>query len=210
MKNLRTITVPAEGSVLGVQGDVSVNRVAFVMPRYFRDFDLTEFTARVNYANPNGDANYYESDDIAAEEENTVFTWLLSPDVTSYIGTVSFSVTLYKKTGYIVTQKFNTKVATGKVLEGLEVESYITPEAQKTLVEKVADESTILAKDVLIKQLQNYIDEIKKNDLDISKINGILKILPEDFIDISIDSANLLFESGYTIDASKYWLTPCS
>lgn len=139
-ENLRTITVPTEGSVLGVQGDISVNRVAFVMPRYFRDFDLTEFTARVNYANPNGDANYYESDDIAAEEENTVFTWLLSPDVTSYIGTVSFSVTLYKKTEDVVTQKFNTKVATGKVLEGLEVESYITPEAQKTLVEKISEE----------------------------------------------------------------------
>ena len=139
-ENLRTITVPAEGSVLGVQGDISVNRVAFVMPRYFRDFDLTEFTARVNYANPNGDANYYESDDIAAEEENTVFTWLLSPDVTSYIGTVSFSVTLYKKTEDVVTQKFNTKVATGKVLEGLEVESYITPEAQKTLIEKISEE----------------------------------------------------------------------
>lgn len=36
-ENLRTITVPTEGSVLGVQGDISVNRVAFVMPRYFMD-----------------------------------------------------------------------------------------------------------------------------------------------------------------------------
>lgn len=197
-KNLRTITVPAEGSVLGVQGDISVNRVAFVMPRYFRDFDLTEFTARVNYANPNGDANYYESNDIASEEENMVFTWLLSPDVTSYIGTVSFSVTLYKKTGDVVTQKFNTKVATGKVLEGLEVESYITPEAQKTLVEKISEE----VKESIKESLKTETSEAISTDIE-KKKTAALKQLEEKINENGIELSKNLLDNSSVIENKR-------
>lgn len=57
-EDLRTITIPKNGTVFGVVGDVSVNRVMFVLPRYFRDFDLSQCIARVNYCNPNGDAKY--------------------------------------------------------------------------------------------------------------------------------------------------------
>lgn len=59
---LRTITMPNNGSVFGVSGDIEVNQVEFQMPRYCAGFDMTDFTGRVNYVNPNGDSNYYESE----------------------------------------------------------------------------------------------------------------------------------------------------
>ena len=140
-EDLRTLTIPTKGNVFGVVGDISVNRVMFVLPRYFRGFDLTQCVARVNYCNPNGDANYYEADDLAETEGKTTFTWLMAPDVTSYIGDVKFSIQLYKKdeAGKII-KNFNTKYATGKVLEGYNVEQSVTPERQETLVEKLSKE----------------------------------------------------------------------
>lgn len=95
-KNLRTLTVPNNGAVFGVVGDMSVNRICFSVPRYYSCFDMSEFTPRINYANPNGDANYYEADDMKSIEDTVKFTWLLSPDVTSYMGDVKFSLQLYK------------------------------------------------------------------------------------------------------------------
>lgn len=139
-ENLRTIAIPTNGVVFGVVGDVEVNRVQFVLPRYFRGFDLTEFTARVNYANPNGDANYYEADDIQDTDGNCTFTWLMGSDVTAYIGDVKFSITLYKKEGDTVVHRFGTRPATGRVLEGYSVEETVTPAQQKTLVEKISEE----------------------------------------------------------------------
>lgn len=139
-ENLRTIAIPTNGVVFGVVGDVEVNRVQFVLPRYFRGFDLTEFTARVNYANPNGDANYYEADDITDTDGNCTFTWLMGSDVTAYVGDVTFSITLYKKEGDVVAHRFGTRPATGRVLEGYSVEESVTPAQQKTLVEKISEE----------------------------------------------------------------------
>nr|DAN17498.1 MAG TPA: apolipoprotein [Caudoviricetes sp.] len=135
--NLRTITVPQEGIVFGVVGDVSVNRVCVSLPRYFGGFDMSEFIPRVNYVNPNGDANYYEADDMVKFEDTAKFTWLMSSDVTSYMGDVKFSFKLYKKEGENIIKAFNTMPASGKVREGYDVEKQITPEQQTTLLSKL-------------------------------------------------------------------------
>jgi hypothetical protein len=45
---LRTITMPNNGSVFGVSGDIEVNQVEFQMPRYCAGFDMTDFIGRVN------------------------------------------------------------------------------------------------------------------------------------------------------------------
>ena len=57
--------------MFGVDGDIEVNRVAFVFPRYYSNFDMTEFSARVNYVNANGEANYYEADDMSSDDGDT-------------------------------------------------------------------------------------------------------------------------------------------
>ena len=96
-ENLRTISVPTKGSIFGVVGDIEVNRVKFDLPRYYNGFDMTEFTARVNYVNSNGDMNYYEADDLTGTEERASFTWLMEQIVTAYIGDVKFSVKMYRR-----------------------------------------------------------------------------------------------------------------
>lgn len=137
-ENLRNISIPKKGVVFGVDGDIEVNRVAFVFPRYYSNFDMTEFSARVNYVNANGEANYYEADDMSSDDGDTAtFSWLMTSDVTSYIGEVRFSVLLYKQLDERYVKKFGTRPATGRVLEGLDVESYVTPEQQLTLIEKM-------------------------------------------------------------------------
>lgn len=172
-EDLRTLTIPTNGNVFGVVGDISVNRVMFVLPRYFRGFDLTQCVARVNYCNPNGDANYYEADDLAETEGKATFTWLMAPDVTSYIGDVKFSIQLYKKdeTGKII-KNFNTKYSTGKVLEGYNVEQSVTPEQQETLVEKLSKE----VKDNISESLKTETSEAISAEIEKKKTDALTEM----------------------------------
>lgn len=133
---LRTITMPNNGSVFGVSGDIEVNQVEFQMPRYCAGFDMTDFTGRVNYVNPNGDSNYYESE-ISGTDDTVSFIWLMKPDVTRYSGDVKFSVKLYKKQDGKILKQFNTRSAVGRVLEGFDVIDSVTPEEQETLLHKI-------------------------------------------------------------------------
>lgn len=172
-EDLRTLTIPTNGTVFGVVGDISVNRVMFVLPRYFRGFDLTQCTARVNYCNPNGDANYYEADDLADTEGKATFTWLMAPDVTSYIGDVKFSIQLYKKDeANKIVKNFNTKYSTGKVLEGYNVEQSVTPEQQETLVEKISKE----VKDSISESLKTETLEAISADIEEKKTNALTEM----------------------------------
>lgn len=175
-ENLRNISIPKKGVVFGVDGDIEVNRVAFVFPRYYSNFDMTEFSARVNYVNANGEANYYEADDMSSDDGDTAtFSWLMTSDVTSYIGEVRFSVLLYKQLDERYVKKFGTRPATGRVLEGLNVDSYVTPEQQLTLIEKMEKkfdayvEAKILGVNHDIEDAKNgALDAIEeaKNDVD--------------------------------------------
>lgn len=140
-ENLRVITIPNELAVFGVVGDVEVNRVMFSMPKNYRGFDMSEFSARVNYVNANGDPNYYVADDVAGTEDEVTFTWLMSPDVTAYAGEVKFSIKFYKKQEGSIVKSFNTRPGTGRVLDGLDVEKQVTQEQQQTILEKIEAEA---------------------------------------------------------------------
>lgn len=152
---LRRIIIPDGGDIFGVAGDIRVNRIMFKIPRYCADFDISEFTARINYVNPNGEANYFENTNLMTANNDVVsFVWEMEPDVTSYVGDVKFSVKLYKKEGQKVVKEFNTLAATGHVLEGFSVESAVTPEQQQTLLEKLEAE--------IKEDIDGYIQTVKE------------------------------------------------
>lgn len=154
--NTRKITIPNNGTIFGVVGDIEINRVMFSVPRYYSGFDMKDFVARVNYINPNGELNFYESSDMAETEETVTFTWLMGSDVTKYAGDVKFSIKLYKVSGNTYIKSFNTTTGVGKVLEGLDVEKQITPEQQTTLLGK-------LEADIKM-SIDGYVnDQVKKN-----------------------------------------------
>lgn len=133
-ENMRTVTVPPEGVVLGVTGDKDVNRINFKMVRFYDGLDLSTFQIRINYVNANGDANYYQVTDTAVEEDSILFTWLVSSDAAAYKGTVSFAARLYTVEDTIIKESFNSTVATAEVLEGIIVDEYMPPDAQQDLI----------------------------------------------------------------------------
>ena len=134
---LRNILLPPEGLFLGVYGDIEVNKVLFLFPKYYNSIDMTEFTPIVNYVNANGDANYYECKEVKSSNGIAYFEWNITSDVTSHIGNVVFSVRLIKYDDVKIIKEFNTKPSTGTVLKGLNVDDHITPEIQETLLEKL-------------------------------------------------------------------------
>ena len=126
--DLRIVTIPKDGNIIGVVGDKNTNRVNFRMPRYYNGFDMSEFQVRVNYKNVNQKTSYYEVNDLTtavktetADEDKLLFTWLVDSDVCEAQGNVNFSVRMLKTAddGTII-QEFNTTIATGFVLEGLD------------------------------------------------------------------------------------------
>ena len=134
---LRDILLPPEGLFLGVHGDIEVNKVLFLFPKYYNSIDMTEFTPIVNYVNANGDANYYECKEVKSSNGIAFFEWNITSDVTSHIGNIMFSVRLIKYDNLKIIKEFNTKPSTGTVLEGLNVDDHVTPEIQETLLEKL-------------------------------------------------------------------------
>lgn len=133
---LRELILPSKKLVLGINGDVEVNAVQFQLPLTYRELELKKLTARINYVNPNGDTNYYEST-MESDESNCYFIWPITPDITAYAGHVRFSLTLYQTEGDNILHKFNTRSATGRVYTGFEAEKQVTPEQQQTLLSKL-------------------------------------------------------------------------
>lgn len=133
---LRELILPSEKLVLGINGDVEVNAVQFQFPLTYRELELKKLTPRINYVNPNGDTNYYETV-MESDESNCYLIWPITPDITAYTGHVRFSLTLYQTEGDNILHKFNTRSATGRVYTGFEVEKQVTPEQQQTLLSKL-------------------------------------------------------------------------
>lgn len=189
---LRTITMPNNGSVFGVSGDIEVNQVEFQMPRYCAGSDMTDFTGRVNYVNPNGDSNYYESE-ISGTDDTVSFIWLMKPDVTRYSGDVKFSVKLYKKQDGKILKQFNTRSAVGRVLEGFDVIDSVTPEEQETLLHKIEAE--------IKEEVKVYIDQYAED-----KVSEMTQGLPEAVNSLKEDIGNLQSDFDGIVSTNKI---PC-
>ena len=156
---LRDILLPSEGLFLGVHGDIEVNKVLFLFPKYYNSIDMTEFTPIVNYVNANGDANYYECEEVKSSNGIAYFEWNITSDVTSHIGNVVFSVRLIKYDNLKIIKEFNTKPSTGTVLEGLNVDDHVTPEIQETLLEKLEKKLDLHIKEKL-SDFDNHITNV--------------------------------------------------
>lgn len=119
-ENFRTITVPDDGVVLGVVGDKDVNRVNFMMPRYYNGFDMSTFVTRIMFINARGVKSSYTVTDITVENDHLLFTWLVGEDVAVEAGSVDFSVNMQIKDTSALKQAFNTTIATGTILDSIE------------------------------------------------------------------------------------------
>lgn len=122
--DLRTMQIPDSITLLGVTSDDDVNKIAFQMPKEYSGFDLSTFSARINYMNANGDGDVYVVNDLAVDGDDPSlmnFTWLVGRNACMYQGNTKFIVCLKKfDQDSNVIQEFNTTVYNLPVLEGLE------------------------------------------------------------------------------------------
>ena len=142
----RKITVPDEYKLLGVESDENVERVYFKCPKIVGDgIDLSTLGLRINYQNANSQKDSYPVDDLTVENEFITFSWLLSRKAVAYKGTVKFIVCAVR-TGDdgMVSNEWNTTIASAEVLEGLEVDfSSIPDEEGKDLLESLIAQSQV-------------------------------------------------------------------
>ena len=89
----RTITVPPEYQLLGVENDKRVERLYFQCPKIVGDNqDLSQdYQLFMNYQNANGDPDAYHIDDMEIDGDNITFSWLLEENVTKYKGSIQIA-----------------------------------------------------------------------------------------------------------------------
>lgn len=114
----RVITVPESEKLFGVANDGNTERKHFRCPKVVGDnIDLSTMHLYINYQNANGDKYPYLVEDVQTDGDYITFSWLIGPDVVAYKGQVKFIVCA-KGDGTI--PEWNTTIAEGTVLEGLE------------------------------------------------------------------------------------------
>lgn len=177
--DLRVISIPGKGVVAGVVGDKNINRINFQMSRYYNGFDMSKFTTRVNYINARGNFNYYSVIDLTIEDDLIYFTWLVDSDVVEYAGIVMFAVNMFitDSNGKII-QSFNTSnKGLLNVLEGIQVNEYVTPEEQEDILTRLEADLT--------KYISSGINQIQDEG---SKVK---KSLPADYVKMTEDVTSL-------------------
>lgn len=128
----RTMTIPESVEQLGTQSDEKSERRYFICPKIVGDeLDLSEAKIYVNYQNASGGIDgkdRYPVQDVQVSGDYIFFSWILHRKVTLYEGKVRFSMCATSAdTGD--KREWNTTLAEGTVLEGLEL---VTVEEQET------------------------------------------------------------------------------
>lgn len=144
----RVINIP-DDYVIGVESDEKSDRMYFQCPKIVGDnVDLSKLKLYVNFENANKERDNYFVNDVTVSEGNILFSWLFSRKVTKYKGDVKFIVCA-KKSEDSFTLEWNTTVAKGLSLEGIEVE--------------LSDEEQSIASDYLI-QLEKELSALAETE----------------------------------------------
>ena len=119
----RTIDVGSD-FLLGVETDNDAERVKFQCPKIVGDnLDLSQYHIYIHYQNAKGEKGKYLCEDIEDGGENITFSWLLSQKAVLYKGQTKFLVCAKKTQEDTIV--WNTTLANGNVLEGLDVDEDI-------------------------------------------------------------------------------------
>ena len=157
---LRTISIPSAVKLLGVESDEDVNVIEFEMPRYHGEFDLSEFSVRVNYLNANNEGDIYKVTDLSVDEQTMTFSWLVGRFASAYKGTVQFIVCLKKLTEELVVEKeFNTTLAYLPVLEGLETDQQVIQNYPDIIEQMLKYMETPVSSEEISKAVEAYLKE---------------------------------------------------
>lgn len=122
----RTINVPPNGSILGVETDNGVERKYFKCPRIVGDnIDLSKHKIYVSYIKASnatgttfvGEPDSYYCDDMAVDDtgDYITFSWCLSGNVLKAQGYIAYKVVAKHTDGDYSKTRWNTRPAIGTV-----------------------------------------------------------------------------------------------
>lgn len=161
----RVITVPASEKLFGVANDGNSERKHFRCPKIVgNNIDLSTMHLYVNYQNANGQKYPYLVEDIRTDGDYITFSWLIGPDVVAYKGQIKYIVCA--KNG--ATAEWNTTLAEGTVLEGLEATEEIV-EKNPDIIEQILarlDRVTEIPQEKVSSAVEEY---MAKNPINIPK-----------------------------------------
>ena len=156
----RQITVPSSEILFGVESDKKAERKHFRCPKKVgNNLDLENANIYINFQNANGDKDVYVVLDKAVEGDHINFSWELGKNVTLYKGTIHFVVCAKWSKDGVVTNEWNTTLAEGTSLQGLEADEQIQEEK----------------KDILEQLLQLFESNVKKT-LVYESVERIIKL----------------------------------
>lgn len=161
----RTITVPETEKIFGVSHDGNTERKHFRCPKIVGDnIDLSTMHLYINYQNANGEKSAYLVEDVQTDGDYITFSWLVSPNVTAYKGQIKYIVCA--KNG--ATTEWNTTLAEGTVLEGLEAADEVA-ERNPDIIEQILtklDNVTEIPQEKVSSAVEEY---MAKNPINIPK-----------------------------------------
>lgn len=138
----RKIEIPESQKIIGVQSDDNSQKIYFKCQRIVGDnIDLLKCKIYINARNASGKEegkDRYEAQDVKEEGDNILFSWKIPRKVVAYKGNAVFSICAITESK---NEEWNTTIAEGTVLEGLEL---TTPEEQE---ERGNDFLTVLTAD---------------------------------------------------------------
>ena len=137
----RTIQVPESQKLFGTESDGKTERKYFRCPKIVGDnIDLTKMQLFVNWRNANGEKGSYLVNDVETSGEDITFSWQLQRTPLKYKGTISF-ILCAKSTGDAAENvlEWNTTLAQGEVLEGLEATEQIEEENDELIMQLIQE-----------------------------------------------------------------------
>lgn len=180
----RTMIIPDTERIFGVMSDEKGERKYFRCKRFVGNgIDLSELSLRIVFQNASGfetGRDKYIVTDLATDGEDYVtFSWELSRKVTAYKGIISFIVCAIKtNSDGTITNEWNTTLANGIVLEGLEANG--TQEQ-----EEVAKDYYNQLEAELLRVANEQKTEIEK------KAQEVIGTIPSDYTQTLKDVSNL-------------------
>ena len=180
----RTMIIPDTERIFGVMSDEKGERKYFRCKRFVGNgIDLSKLSLRIVFQNASGfdtGRDKYIVTDLATDGEDYVtFSWELSRKVTAYKGIISFIVCAIKtNSDGTITNEWNTTLANGIVLEGLEANG--TQEQ-----EQVARDYYNQLEAELLKVTNEQKTEIEK------KAQEVIETIPSDYTQMQKDVDSL-------------------
>lgn len=134
----------------------------------------------INYQNANGQKYPYLVEDVQTDGDYITFSWLIGPDVVEYKGQVKFIVCAKK--GDRAIPEWNTTLAEGTVLEGLEATDEVVdrnPDIITQLLARMHEVEKIATKEAMQEYVNTYLAEHQQDKISY-RVVGKIAVLPDE------------------------------